>query len=43
VVTVQVNHVLHCAPASTDIELRDRALIALVLLTGVRDGALASL
>ncbi len=39
----QVNHVLHCAPASTDIELRDRALIALVLLTGVRDGALVSL
>ena len=39
----QVNHVLRCAPASTDIELRDRALIALVLLTGVRDGALASL
>ena len=32
-----------CAPASTDIELRDRALIALALLTGVRDGALASL
>jgi len=39
----QVNHVLRSAPASTDIELRDRALIALVLLTGVRDGALASL
>jgi len=39
----QINHVLRCAPASTDIELRNRALIALVLLTGVRDGALASL
>jgi integrase len=39
----QVNYVLACAPASTDIDLRDRALIALVLLTGVRDGALASL
>lgn len=39
----QVNHVLARAPASTDIEIRDRALIALVLLTGVRDGALASL
>lgn len=39
----QVNHVLRCAPATSDIELRDRALVALVLLTGVRDGALASL
>jgi integrase len=39
----QVNRVLRCAPASSDIELRDRALIALVLLTGVRDGALTSL
>jgi integrase len=39
----QVNHVLTCAPAASDIELRDRALIAMVLLTGVRDGALASL
>lgn len=40
---VQVNHVLACAPATTDIELRDRALIAFALLTGARDGALASL
>lgn len=39
----QVNHVLACAPAATDIELRDRALIAFTLLTGARDGALASL
>ena len=39
----QINHVLHCAPVTSDIEQRDRALIALVLLTGVRDGALASL
>jgi integrase len=39
----QVHHVLNCAPASTDIELRDRALIALALLTGARDGALSSL
>jgi integrase len=39
----QINHVLACAPAGTDIELRDRALIALALLTGARDGALASL
>ncbi len=39
----QVHHVLSLAPASTDIELRDRALIAFTLLTGARDGALASL
>jgi integrase len=39
----QVNHVLSCAPATTDIEMRDRALIAFALLTGARDGALASL
>ncbi|MDQ2762409.1 MAG: tyrosine-type recombinase/integrase [Pseudomonadota bacterium] len=39
----QVHHVLSLAPASTDLELRDRALIALALLTGARDGALASL
>lgn len=39
----QVNHVLAGAPSTTDIELRDRALIAFALLTGTRDGALASL
>lgn len=39
----QVNHVLTTAPAQTDIEKRDRALIALILLTGARDGAVASL
>jgi integrase len=39
----QVNHVLTCMPTASDIELRDRALIAMVLLTGTRDGALASL
>jgi len=39
----QVNRVLACAPATTDIEMRDRALIAFALLTGARDGALASL
>ena len=38
----QVHHVLGLMPAETDIELRDRALIALALLTGARDGALAS-
>jgi hypothetical protein len=30
-------------PAATEIEKRDRAVIALTLLTGARDGALASL
>ncbi len=39
----QVHHVLACMPATNDIELRDRALVALALLTGARDGALASL
>lgn len=39
----QIHHVLSIVPHVTDIERRDRALIAFVLLTGVRDGALASL
>ena len=39
----QVHLVLAAAPWSTDIEKRDRALIAFALLTGARDGALASL
>jgi integrase len=30
-------------PASTDIERRDRALVAFTILTGARDGAIASL
>jgi len=39
----QIHHALACAPAASSIEKRDRALIALCLLTGARDGALASL
>lgn len=39
----QVHHVIHCMPASSDIEMRDRALVAFALLTGARDSALASL
>jgi len=39
----QVEHVLQHMPASTAIEKRDRALIALTLLTGARDSALVSL
>ena len=39
----QILHVLRHMPAETDIQLRNRALIAFILLTGVRDGAAASL
>lgn len=39
----QIRHVLRGMPAETEIERRDRALIAFAILTGVRDGALASL
>jgi integrase len=38
----QVRHVLKAMPARTDIEKRDRAVIAFTLLTGARDGATAS-
>jgi len=38
----QVHHVLGNMPAETDIEKRNRALIAFAILTGARDGALAS-
>jgi integrase len=41
--TEQIIHVLRCAPSATEVELRDRALIAFTLLTGARDGATASL
>jgi integrase/recombinase XerD len=39
----QILHVLHVMPASSAIEKRNRAVIAFILLTGVRDGAAASL
>jgi site-specific recombinase XerD len=39
----QVHHVLTSMPAGTDIEKRNRALIAFALLTGARGAALASL
>ena len=39
----QVHHVLSLMPTAADLELRDRALIATTILTGARDGALASL
>jgi integrase len=38
----QIWHVIRTMPASTDIERRDRALIAFTILTGARDGAIAS-
>ena len=39
----QIKHVLTTKPKETTIERRDRALIAFTLLTGARDGAIASL
>jgi integrase/recombinase XerD len=39
----QIRHVIMSMPSSTDIEKRDRALIALALMTGGRDDALASM
>jgi len=39
----QIVQVLEAMPSTTNIEVRDRALIAFTLLTGARDGAIASL
>lgn len=39
----QIHHVLSRMPSVSDIEKRNQALIALVLLTGARDAAVASL
>lgn len=39
----QIRKVLEAMPAITEIERRDRAVVAFTLLTGVRDGALTSL
>jgi len=39
----QVKHVISVMPAGTEIERRARALVAFTLLTGARDGAIASL
>lgn len=38
----QVRHVISQMPAATDIERRDRAVVAFTLLTGARDRAVAS-
>lgn len=39
----QIRHVLRSMPCVTDVDLRNRAVIAFTLLTGARDGAIASL
>ncbi|OIQ79603.1 tyrosine recombinase XerC [mine drainage metagenome] len=39
----QVKHVINSMPTVTDIERRNRALIAFTLLTGARDSAIASI
>jgi len=39
----QIRHVLTTMPAGSEVERRNRALIAFTLLTGARDGAIASL
>src|ERR1017187_8203082 len=39
----QVKHVIRTMPSGTEIERRDRALIAFTLLTGARDSAIASM
>lgn len=39
----QIRHLLSVMPHETDIELRDRALIAFTLLSGARDNAIASM
>jgi integrase len=38
----QIRHVIQNMPATSDIEQRNRALIAFTILTGARDGAIAS-
>ncbi len=39
----QVRHVLSVMPSETDVERRDRAVVAFALLSGARDDAIASL
>ena len=38
----QVRHVIFAMPAGSDVEKRDRAIVAFTLLTGARDNAVAS-
>ena len=39
----QIKHVINTMPTKTDIERRNRALVAFTLLTGARDSAIASM
>jgi integrase len=39
----QINHVISTMPTGTEIERRNRALVAFTLLTGARDSAIASM
>jgi len=39
----QIRHVVRTMPAATEIERRDRALVAFTILVGARDGATASI
>jgi integrase len=39
----QIKHVIHTMAAGTELERRDRALITFTLVTGARDGAIASM
>lgn len=39
----QIKHVIQAMPAKTEIERRNRALVAFTLLTGARDSAIASM
>ena len=39
----QIKHVINSMPATTEIEKRNRALVAFTLLTGARDSAIASM
>jgi integrase len=39
----QIKHVLNSMPSGTDIERRDRALVAFTILSGARDSAIASM
>jgi integrase len=38
----QIRHIIQTMPVTTEIERRDRALISFTILTGARDGAIAS-
>ncbi|MEM9670365.1 MAG: tyrosine-type recombinase/integrase [Pseudomonadota bacterium] len=39
----QIHHVISLCPSATPVEMRDRALIAFTVLTGMRDAAIASI